>query len=74
MMTTTTVLVKTLMRRVEMAARWVVLHCLSLPLPPLPPLPPPPPPPPPGLIVYFLNHCKQMPSVSLAAVICTLIT
>lgn len=27
-----------------------------------------------GLIVYFLNHCKQMPSVSLAAVICTLIT
>ena len=27
-----------------------------------------------GLIVYFLNHCKQMPSVSLSAVICTLIT
>lgn len=30
--------------------------------------------PPSRLIVYFLNHCKQMPSVSLAAVICTLIT
>lgn len=56
-----------------MAALWVV-PCLSLP-PLLPPLSPPlSPPPPPGLIVYFLNHCKQMPSVSLAAVICTLIT